>query len=839
MSDTASPFPMSIHNTHPSFSQLDFSATVKLTRALTLLSREQGVSLSSLLLTAFQVLLGRYCNSANVDVAVFTRLEQTTPVVLGNTVNGDTPFREQTRKTHTTLENISDKTDMSPGEEMPSMGQLQGLQGIHTTTTPVFSASFAMSDEERTPMTHANWRYLISGSADLCDLQLIIELSDSGKIDGKLLFRQDFFEADTVSFFAAHLKTLLNGIAVSPHELIALLPVISQEERDTILYKWNETDVPTPQDQCIHQLFEAQVERTPEAIALVFEDKSLRYCELNRRANQLAHYLLRLGVGPDVLVGICLERRLEMIIGLLGILKAGGAYVPLDPAYPRERLAFMLTDTQTPVLLTQAHLTGRLTRSNGLHVLCLDANREALSRESGANPVTETVSSNLAYVVYTSGSTGNPKGVAGHHKGTVNNVYWTWGAFPYVSQEVCCQITSLNFIDSVVEIFTPLLQGIQTIIISDEVVKNPPQLTQTLAIHRVTRIILVPSLLRAVLETCPDLRSRLPHLKTWFTGGEAVTAELVQRFQKSMPQCVLTNGYGSSEVSCDATWYEAGEVQSLSCVPIGRPISNIQAYILDPCLQPVPVGVPGELHIGGIGLARGYLNQPALTAEKFIANPFGTEPEARLYKTGDLTRYLPDGNIEFLGRIDHQVKIRGFRIELGEIERVLERHPAIRETVVIVREDVPGDKRLAAYVCFARNQTLSFGELRTALRQNLPSYMVPATFVLLDSLPLTPNGKVDRQALPTPAGTRPELETAFVTPRTPEEKTTARLWAEILNIDQVGIHDNFFELGGDSLLAAQILSLLHQTFQTTSPRLSLRSLFEAPTVAQFVSKIIT
>jgi amino acid adenylation domain-containing protein len=629
------------------------------------------------------------------------------------------------------------------------------------------------------------------------------------------------------------LQTLLAGIVANPDQRLSRLPLLTADERHRLLVEWNDTTADYPRDSSLHALFEAQVTRAPDAVALVWQGEHVTYRQLNRQANQLAHHLRALGVAPEVAVGICLEHSPEMVVGLLGILKAGGAYVPLDPTYPKERLAFMLQDAQVPILVTQQRLLGRLPGS-GTRVICLDADAEAIGHARVRNPNTGVQADNPAYVIYTSGSTGTPRGVLGRHRGAVNGISWLWRTYPFEAGEVCCQKTSLSFVDSVWEIFAPLLQGIRLVVLPDEALKDPHRLVQNLAAHHVTRIVLVPSLLQALLDTEPDLRHRLPDLSMWSTSGEALPAELIHRFQERMPQRTLVNLYGMSEASANSTWHDVSPEPLPSRVPIGRPIANTQVYVLDRHLQPVPIGVPGELHIGGIGLARGYRNRPELTAEHFIPHPFSQEPGARLLKTGDVARHRPDGGLEYLGRLDHQVKIRGFRIEPGEIEAALNLHPAVRETAVIAREDVPGERRLVAYVVPMREQVPTAAELRGFLHRTLPDYMLPTAFVWLDVLPLTPNGKTDRQALPSPDHTRPELQEPFVAPRTPIERQVAGIWAQLLGLKQVGIHDNFFELGGHSLLATQLIFRMREALHV---EVSLVKFFETPTVAALVSGI--
>ncbi|WP_442937032.1 amino acid adenylation domain-containing protein [Nostoc sp.] len=580
-------------------------------------------------------------------------------------------------------------------------------------------------------------------------------------------------------------------------------------------------------------MFEMQVERSPQATAVVFENTQLTYQQLNQRANQLAHHLRSLGVGPEVLVGICLERSLEMIVGLLGILKAGGAYVPLDPAYPSERLAFILEDTQTPVLLTQEKLVKNLPPHQA-QVVCLDLGWEANIENSQENPVNETTPDNLIYVIYTSGSTGQPKGVTIAHRGICNQLCWKQTTFGLTQADKVLLTISFSFDPSVWQIFWPLCFGGQLFVARPGGHQDTAYLVRVITEQQITVLALVPSILRVLLEEKGIENCRF--IRHITCGGEALPGELIERFfAKLNLDNVLHNCYGPTEASIDTTFWTCQRGTNYAIAPIGRPINNAEIHIFDENLQPVPIGESGELHIGGIGLARGYLNRPELTIEKFIFNPFSSETGARLYKTGDLARYLSDGNIEFLGRIDHQVKIRGFRIELGEIEAILGQHPALTQTLVIAREDVPGDKRLVAYVVASPEQIPSQVELRRFLETRLPEYMVPSFFVFLDTLPLNPNGKIDRRALPAPDTSDIRLST-FVPPQNSTEEVLAGIWAKILRLEQVGIHDNFFELGGHSLLATQVMSLVRQVFRIEIP---LQLLFENPTIATLAQAMPT
>lgn len=581
---------------------------------------------------------------------------------------------------------------------------------------------------------------------------------------------------------------------------------------------------------CLHQLFEAQVKRTPNAIAVIFEQQRLTYQELNTKANQLANYLQSLGVGTEVLVGICLERSLEMVVGLLGILKAGGAYVPLDPAYPPERLAFILEDTQTPILLTTNNLVENL-EIHQQQIICLDTDWEIIADNSSANAVAEVTPENLSYVIYTSGSTGKPKGVMITHSGICNTLYWRQETFKLTAQDKVLQTISFSFDPSVWQIFWPLGFGGQLIMARPGGHQDPTYLIKTIIKQQITVIAVVPSMLRLLLEekgieNCHCLR----HITS---GGEALSNELIKRFYERLPlNHVLVNCYGPTEAAIDATFWMCQPQINSNFAPIGSAIRNTQIYILDENLQPLAFGEAGELHIAGYGIARGYLNRPDLTQEKFIPNPLTNSQYNRLYKTGDLARYLPDGNIEFLGRIDQQVKIRGLRIELGEITAVLSQHSAVKQALVIDREDIPGNQQLVAYL--VAEQIPTQRELRRFLQDKLPDYMVPAAFIFLDTLPLNPNGKIDRSALPVPDVATLINTVNFVAPRNPTEEILAAIWGQVLGLEKVGIADNFFEIGGNSLLATQVISRLRSALSVEIP---LRSLFSNPTIASFADAI--
>ncbi|MBW4592861.1 MAG: amino acid adenylation domain-containing protein [Brasilonema angustatum HA4187-MV1] len=608
---------------------------------------------------------------------------------------------------------------------------------------------------------------------------------------------------------------------------------LTEQDQHKILVEWNDTTVDYPKHLCIHQLFEAQVDKTPDNIAVVFNEQKLTYQELNHRANQIAHYLQSLGVGTEVLVGICVERSLEMVVGMLGILKAGGAYVPLDPTYPKERLSFMLSDSQVPVLLTQEKFVTGFTES-AVKTVCLDTDWESINHQSQENLTSDVTAENLAYVIYTSGSTGTPKGVAVPHR-AVNRLVCNTNYVQLDKSDACggklriAQASNASFDAATFEIWGSLLHGARLVIIPQNVVLSPRDFAACIREQKISVLFLTTALFNQLASIVPQAFKNLRHL---LFGGEAVDPKSVQAVLKNEPPQRLLHVYGPTESTTFSCWYLVEDVpEGATNLPIGRPISNTQIYILNCKLQPVSVGTAGELYIGGDGLARGYLNRPDLTKEKFIPNPFGN---SKLYKTGDLARYLPDGNIEFLGRVDNQVKIRGFRIELGEIEALLSQHSDVQQAVVIAREDIPGDKRLVAYIVLNHKLEANTTTLKCFLEEKLPNYMVPAVFMILDFFPLTPNGKVDRRHLPAPDRSRPDLEETFVAPRNPIEEKLAIIWAELLGLEQIGVNDNFFDLGGHSLIATQILSRVREVFRV---ELSFHQIFANPTIESLAQLI--
>jgi amino acid adenylation domain-containing protein len=807
-----------------------------LTEDLKALSQRENVTLFMTLLAAFKTLLYRYTGAADIPVGTVTGSRNLSEVegllgfflntlVLRTDLSANPNFLEL-------LDRVRKVTlEADAHRDLPFEYLVQTLQVERSLSqNPLFQVSFVL--EPPMPILDSGWNMSqldVDTGTSKFDLTLELDERPEGII-GRIEYSTDLFDAETIARMIGHFQTLLESIVANPSQQIAELPLITQAEQHQLLIEWNNTRTEYPQGKCIHQLFEEQVERSPDAVAVVFEAQQLTYRELNQRANQLAHYLQTLGVVPEVLVGICVERSLDMIIGILGILKAGGAYVPLDSAYPKERLAYMLSDSQVRVLLTQSGLLNTLPTHQ--QVICLDTDWERVSQQNKQNPASGVESSNLAYVIYTSGSTGQPKGTMILHQGVVNYLAWCTQAYEVAMGSGSPVQSSLAFDATVTSLFSPLITGGQVTLIPEKQEIESLAAVVLRSASNFSLIKLTPAHLDVLNQLLPAQEMR-EQTRALVIGGEALLSKSLTFWKQFAPDTKLINEYGPTETVVGCCVYEVTDRTSLSgAVLIGRPINNTQLYILDRHLQPVPVGVSGELHIGGDGLARGYLNRPELTAEKFIPNPFSDKPGSRLYKTGDLARYLPDGNIEFLGRIDHQVKIRGFRIELGEIEAVLSQHPGVQEAVVTVREDLPGDKRLVAYFV-VRQVTVSSRELRDFLRRQLPEYMVPAAFMRLDALPLTPNGKIDRRALPAPEF-HPELELSFVAPRTPFEELLASIWSAVLNIEQIGADDNFFELGGHSLLATQVISRVNDTWSIELP---LRNLFEASTIAALAKRI--
>lgn len=791
-------------------------------------SRREGATLFMTLLAAFKILLHRYTEQGDIVVGSPTAGRNRVEIegligcfvnmlVLRTDFSGDLTFREVLGRVRETALGAYAHQDL-PFEKL--VEELQPKRALDHN--PLFQVAFDLeSGTNRTLNLAGLTTFSIPIQEGIAKFDLTLFVTDTGKdLSATLEYNTDLFDQTTIRRMLGHLQTLLRAILANPDEKISGLEILAEEEKRQ-LAQWNHTKREYSKNKYIHELIEEQAERTPDVAALVFEGKQLTYRELNQKANQLAHYLRVLGVAPDVLVGICVERSEEMIVGLLGILKAGGAYVPLDPSYPAERLAFMIKDAHLPVLLTQARLVGRFPESSA-RVICLDRDCGSLPAQSVENPSRVVSPENLAYVIYTSGSTGQPKGAMNTHKGICNRLLWMQEAYHLTGADHVLQKTPFSFDVSVWEVFWPLLTGARLILARPGGHQDSAYLVKLIVDQKVTTLHFVPSMLRVFLEEPGVEKCR--SLKRVVCSGEALPSALQERFFARLG-AELHNLYGPTEAAVDVTFWACERKNDRSTIPIGRPIANTQIHILDSHLRPVPIGVPGELCIGGVGVARGYLNRPELTAEKFIHDAFSNQPAARLYRTGDLARYLSDGNIEYRGRIDYQVKIRGFRIELGEIESALLQHPGVRESVVMVREDVLENKRLVGYVVTG-NPPPTTGDLRSFLQQKLPDYMVPGVYVFLEALPLTANGKIDRRALPAPRHGRENVP-EIVLPRNDVERQLVQIWEDELGVRPISIHDDFFDLGGHSLLAVRVFARIEQSLGV---RLPLSELFHVPTV---------
>jgi amino acid adenylation domain-containing protein len=795
--------------------------------ALEQLAHRENTTLFTVLLAAFNTLLHRY--SGHTDLVVGTpvanRTHSEAELMLGCFVNTlplrlkldpATSFRDLLKQAHCVV------LDGQSHQDLPLEKLIEALEiSDRSHHSPLFQVMFtAQSVLAPVQMQDLNIWFVgeyITPTAKF-DLTLGVEYPEIGACISAE-YSTDLFMPATIDRMLGHYLTLLEGVAADPTQRLTDVPMLSEAERLQMLIEWNDNGVDLPELECIHTLFEQQAARTPDAVALIWEHEKLTYRELDQRANQLAHYLIGSGIGPEKLVGVCMNRSVDLIAGLLAVMKAGGAYVPLDPAYPADRIAFILEDASAPVLLTQESLLGGLPESQ-VKVICVDRDAALIGAQPTRTPQSGVTPANLGYIIYTSGSTGRPKGVALTHRNAVAMLAWASELYSDDELRGVLAATSICFDLSVFELYLPLSVG-GTIILAQNALHLPALPYR----DSVTLINTVPSAIDELVRAHGIPSS----VRTVNLAGEPLKRALVQRVYSAAQVEKVYNLYGPSEDTTYSTCVlvDRSDPDEPS---IGRPISNTQAYILDEHMQPVPVGIVGELFLSGEGVGREYLNRPELTAEKFIADPF--RPGSRMYRTGDLTRYRPDGNIDFLGRRDHQVKIRGFRIELGEIEVTLEQHPAIREAVVMAREDQAGEKRLVAYLTLDDGEP-TVAEMRAFLKEHLPEYMIASVFVFLDRLPLNPNGKVDRKALPAPTDERSGAE-SIVAPRTPIETELALTWADLLKMDQISIHDNFFDLGGHSLLATRMVSRIRDRFGVDLP---LRRLFDEATIAQIAQGI--
>ena len=800
------------------------------------LGQTTGAGLPATLLAAFKAFLCRYTGQTDltVGVPVDERHPAETQRLIGFFVN-TLPMRDDVSG-NPTFRGLIARVARTMNEALANAGPpfeklVEVLQPERVLSrNPLFRVMFAHQPAPfaslRLPGLEVEVEEFFSATSKF-DLTLFVIESAAG-LQLRIEYSTDLFEAATIRRWLGHFQCLLADAAARPDARLSELQLLGTAERHELVTRWNETRAEYPADACVHQLVETQVERTPDDVAAVSGPDQLTYRKLDAQAGQLAACLRALGVGPDVCVGLCVERSLDMLVGVLGILKAGGCYVPLDPDYPVERLAGMLKDSGAKVLLTQRKLAAQLPRT-GATVVYLDEPLPVPPAGAAATsaPVTPD---HLAYVIYTSGSTGQPKGVAMTHRALVNLITWQLKESKAGRRSRTAQFTSLSFDVSFQEIFSTWCSGGTLVLVAQSVRRDPRALWKLLADARVERLFLPFVALQQLAEVAGESDVTPRHLREVITAGEQLqtTTKIVAMFEK-LPGCTLHNHYGPTESHVVTAHTLQGPPRSWPTLPpIGRPISNTRIHVLDALQQPTPIGVPGELHIGGVCLARGYLNQPDLSARKFIPDPLGGEAGAKLYRTGDLARYLPDGNIEFLGRLDDQLKLRGFRVEPGEIEDALRQHAQVRDGVVVARGISPGDKRLVAYLTFRGSQVPAPAELREHLRKRLPDYMVPSSFVTLARLPLTPSGKVNRRALAEAGGEHPEAPEKFTPPRTPVEQTLAAIWGEVLKRKNVGIHDNFFDLGGHSLLAMQVIDQVSQA----GLGLSLNQLFEYQTIAE-------
>jgi amino acid adenylation domain-containing protein len=798
------------------------------------LAHREGATLFMALLAAFKALLARY--SGQEDFAVGTYIANrnraeiegligffVNTLVLRTDLGGDPTFRDLVRRVRETALAAYAHQDV-PFEML--VDELQPDRDL--SRNPLFQVIFQLPSTAGLPQQEqpADGR-LTEVQLGISAFDMAVTLWEAGDAAvGQIEYSTDLFDDDTIARMLRHFEVLLEGIVDDPDRRISELPLLTEEDVAQ-LRAWNATAHEYPVDRSVAQLLDERAAQTPEAPAFLYGDETIAYGELNRRANLLAQHLRGLGVATDILVGVCLERSVEAVVAILGVLKAGGAYLPLDPRYPLARLRYMLHDAHAAVLLTDEAHAGAFDFDGA--IVRVDADRASIEERAESNPSSPHEPEHLAYVIYTSGSTGTPKGVAVNHRQILNRLAWMWSEYPFREHEVCSQKTALSFVDSIWELFGGLLKGVPTVIVPDDALVEPEVLVRTLHDGGVTRIWVVPSLLRALLDAHPDLDLRLPALTFWVTTGEPLSSELYERFVERMPHATLYNVYGTSEF-WDATWWDpTREPVPRGRVPIGRPLWNVQACALDRHGRPVPIGVPGELHVGGDGLPRGYIGRPDLTADKLVPDPLAYASAAPVWRSGDIVRFLPDGNLELLERLDHQIKLRGFRIEPSEIEVALRRHPAVGQATVVLRGDAErDDARLVAYVVKRRETETSPPELRSLLQETLPAHMIPAAFVFLDELPLTPSGKVDRARLPEP-GTVAHGSSETLAPRNAVEEVLVTIWADLLGVPHVGVEDNFFnDLGGHSLLGTTLVSRVRDAFDVELP---LRRLFDAPTVA--------
>ncbi|MGE5398775.1 MAG: amino acid adenylation domain-containing protein, partial [Ignavibacteriales bacterium] len=803
------------------------------------LSRTENATLFMTLLTAFKILLYKYSNQPDISIGtpIANRTRKEVESIIGLFINtiviktdlsGNPTFRELLQRVKKiTLEGYEN-------QDLPFELLVEKLQPNRDMSyQPLFQVMFIlqnipMNSKELSGLTMSMIN--IDMGTSTYDITMTLAETHDG-LDISVEYNTDLFDKRTIDQMLAQYESLLSNIILNPGEKINFLQLMEQKDRDRILYEWNKTQA-FHKDECIHQLFERQAEQNSASIAAVFRDNSITYKELNDRANQLAHRLVKLGVGPETIVGICIERSLEMLVTVLGVSKSGGAYLPLDASYPEDRLAFMLKDANVRVLITQDKLLDIIPHHMG-PVILVDKDWELIANESTANLDRMTDPKNLVYVIYTSGSTGKPKGTMISHASLVN-AYLAWEEAYELRTNARChlQMASFSFDVFAGDWTRALCSGGKLVIASREILLEGENLYELMKKEGVNIAEFVPAVLRNLIQYLEISGNNLNFMHLLIAGSDIWYVSEYKKFRKYCgEQTRLINSFGLTEATIDSSYYESNHlnISDEHLVPIGHPFANMTLFILDEFYQPLTVGLKGELYVGGTGLSRGYLNRPDITADKFIPNPFSLTPGERLYRTGDLARYLPDGNVEFLGRMDNQIKLRGLRVELGEIETALSEYGNIKDVAVIAREDVAGDKRIVAYLVANDNNYPKISELKYYLLSRMPEYMVPSAFVFLQKLPLTPNGKIDRRSLPAPDMEEiiREKEMNFVAPRTAVEEVIASIWSEVLNIEKIGVNDNFFDLGGHSLLATQVISRIRKAFNIDIP---LRNIFEIPTI---------
>jgi amino acid adenylation domain-containing protein len=813
-----------------------FDLTQGFTERLKELSSREGATLFMTLLAAFVTLLHRYTGQRDIlmGTAIAGRNHAQIENLIGFFINtlalrtnlsGNPTFRELLGRVRDVALGAYEHQDV-PFEKL--VEELQPERDM--SRQPFFQVMFNV---QAAPPEEPGTRGLKispqdTGNQTRFDLEFHLWVVPEG-IAGPLVYKTDLFERAMIERMLKHFQTLLEGVAANPDARLSELPLLTKDEQIQV-QEWSTIESEYEREQCVQQLVEEQAARHPERPAVVYGEQQLSYAELNQRANQLAHYLRGRGVGLEQRVGVLLEPSPEFILAVLGILKAGGAYVPLDLEYPNPRVQFMLDDAGVELALT---LRGQTELGDGREIFYLDNDGwELLDRESRENPDIVRSAENLAYVMYTSGSTGQPKGAGVTHR-AINRLVRNTNYVQLDHNDRIAQVSNVSFDAATFEIWGALANGGTLVGLPKETVLSPQELKRAIAAQQISAMFLTAALFNQVAQGAPDAFAPMRYV---LFGGEASDAQSVRRVLEHGKPEHLLNAYGPTEGTTFTTWYEVSEVAAgARTLPIGRALSNSEVWVLDQQGQVMPVGVVGELYIGGDGLAREYLGRPELTAEKFVPHPYSSVPGARLYRTGDLVRYLGDGNIDFLKRMDHQVKIRGFRIELGEIEAVLQEYPAVRESLVVIREDTPGDKRLVAYVVADPEDKVTLvADLRSWLRERLPEYFMPALFVVLEKLPLTPNGKIDRRALPAPEYVPQLAEETLILPRTPEEERVAEIWADVLEIKPIGMKANFFDLGGHSLLATRIITRIREAFSVDVP---LRVMFDSPTIAAVAAHV--